>query len=110
MRRGQQHKKYVNGYEIKRYHDLFARLATRYLFLRINPDSFVNALGRRVDPTFDARVRIARVHLEQCLGRAERSDFTDADSLVTVKHLFYDYRGPPPPSIKRPLDTTDVSA
>lgn len=75
---------------MKRYHDLFARLSTRYLFLRINPDSFVDAEGQRVCVSFEERVCIARACLDALLVRAERGAFTDADPLVIVKHLFYD--------------------
>lgn len=91
----QQHKRYVAGYEVKRYHDLFARLSTRYLFLRINPDAFTDTEGRRVDPPFTDRVCEARACLDALLVRAEHGSFTDEDPLVIVQHLFYDGRRAP---------------
>ena len=85
------------GYEFTRYNDLVDRHLARYLFLRINPDAFVNRLGKRVDPPFEARVRIAAVRLVELIDRAERGAFAEADPLVVAHHLFYDAAPRPRP-------------
>jgi hypothetical protein len=49
-----QHKSYAAEYEESRYQDLFMDFSGRYVFLRINPDSFTKD-GVRCSPSFEER-------------------------------------------------------
>lgn len=88
-----EHKHYVDGYEIVRYHDLLMDFTGRFVFLRINPDGY-SQLGHHHNPRFEQRARIACAKLKEILGSVQRWGSslgpTDANaSLVEVHHLFY---------------------
>lgn len=88
-----EHKNYVEGYEIVRYHDLLMDFTGRFVFLRINPDAFRRA-GRHHNPPFEQRVAKACDRLKDILRSVQRWGSSlgpvDADaSLVEIHHLFY---------------------
>jgi len=80
-----QHRAYPPGYEDARYNDLFVDFSGRYVFVRVNPDSFLDAGGRRVDPDFAARLTAVVGMLHRFLQEGPRSA-----ELVEVHHCFYD--------------------
>ena len=79
-----QHKSYAAGYEDNRYNDLFLDFSGRYVFIRLNPDSF-RLGGVRHDPDIDERgpklVDLIDMYREKG---------PQTDDLVEVVHLFYD--------------------
>ncbi len=79
-----QHKSYAADYEEARYNDLFVDFSGRYLFLRINPDSFVRQ-GVRLNPPFEERCDTVLAEIERALAEGPQSD-----DLVEVRHYYYD--------------------
>jgi hypothetical protein len=84
-----QHKDRASEYEQERYNDLFMDFSGRYVFLRINPDSY-RVSGKKQDPVFEERLELVRAELEGILADVESNDMGADSGLVTVSHMFYD--------------------
>ena len=83
-----QHKAYKPDYEENRYNELVMDFTGRFVFLRINPDSFT-VRGQRRDPAFDERLQVAEDMLKSLLDKIKHGQ--GAQGLVEVVHLFYDH-------------------
>lgn len=81
-----QHKFYKPDYEANRYNDLVMDFTGRFYFLRINPDSFLQA-GERLNPSMDQRTPVVAAELDQIFQNI--ADDT-CDDLVRIEHVFYD--------------------
>ena len=81
-----QHKGYAEGYEEMRYNDLFVDYSGRYVFLRINPDSFWEE-GQKKDPPFEERQQIVMDQIHHLLDTGPQHP---EHRLVEVYSLFYD--------------------
>lgn len=82
-----EHKRYPANDEEARYNNLFLDFSGRYVFLRINPDEFVeSASGNIVDPPFEERLAAVCKKINDIVLKIKRGD---GDDLVTVHHMFY---------------------
>jgi len=79
-----QHKYYASDYEEERYNDLFVDFSGRYVFLRVNPDSF-KIQGHKVDPSFEERFSTVKRAIKIVIENGPLRD-----NLVEVHHVFYD--------------------
>ena len=53
-----QHKYYIKEKEIERYNDLFMDFSGKYIFIRYNPDKYIDKLGKSKNPMFETRMEI----------------------------------------------------
>lgn len=80
-----QHRSHNPCQDLARYSDLVMDFTGRFVFLRINPDSYKTA-GVRVNPSFQERLPVVEEKLRELLQAVDRP----TDQLVEVHHLFYD--------------------
>ena len=83
----EQHKKYIKGDGQNRYNDLFMDFSGKYIFIRYNPDKFIDKFNESKNPYFDTRMIV----LERCINKhIERINNYENEDLLEIHHLFYD--------------------
>ena len=82
-----QHKYCVKNDENKRYDDLFLDLSGKFIFIRYNPDKFVDKYGKSKNPMFETRMEVLEKSLNKHIERIENGENI---GLVEIHHLFYD--------------------
>ena len=82
-----QHKYYIKQDESDRYNDLFMGYSGKYIFIRYNPDKFIDKYGKARNPMFETRMDV----LENCITKhISRIHNCLNGELVEIYHLFYD--------------------
>jgi hypothetical protein len=51
-----QHKRYIKDQELHRYDDLFMDYSGKYIFIRYNPDKFIDKFSQSKNPYFETRM------------------------------------------------------
>ena len=82
-----QHKTYIKENENNRYDDLFMDFSGKYIFIRYNPDKFIDKYGVSKNPMFDTRMEVLEKSIDRHLERIQNELNKD---LVEIHHLFYD--------------------
>ena len=82
-----QHKYYIKEKEIERYNDLFMDFSGKYIFMRYNPDKYIDKLGKSKNPMFETRMEILEKSINKHIKRIENGENHD---LVEIHHLLYD--------------------
>ena len=82
-----QHKSYIKTNEQSRYDDLFMDFSGKYIFIRYNPDKFIDKYKASKNPFFETRMEVLEIMINKHVQRIERSENTD---LVEIHHVFYD--------------------
>ena len=82
-----QHKYYIKEKEIERYNDLFMDFSGKYVFIRYNPDKYIDKLGKSKNPMFETRMEILEKSINKHIKRIENGENHD---LVEIHHLLYD--------------------
>ena len=82
-----QHEYYIKEREKNRYDDLFMDLSGKYIFIRYNPDKYIDKFGKSKNPMFQTRMEVLEKSLNKHIKRVERGENTD---LVEIHHLFFD--------------------
>ena len=82
-----QHKHYIKQNESNRYDDLFMDFSGKYIFIRYNPDKFIDKYGISKNPMFDTRMDVLETSINKQMMRILNEENTD---LVEIHHLFYD--------------------
>ena len=82
-----QHKSYIKQRERDRYDDLFMDFTGKYIFIRYNPDRFIDKYQQRKNPFFETRMEALESAIARHIGRIEREENED---LLEIHHLFYD--------------------
>ena len=82
-----QHKYYIKEKEIERYNDLFMDFSGKYIFIRYNPDKYIDKLGKSKNPMFETRMEILEKSINKHIKRIENGENHD---LVEIHHLLYD--------------------
>lgn len=82
-----QHKSYIKANESIRYDDLFMDFSGKYIFLRYNPDKFVDKYGKCKNPFFDTRMEVLEQTIARHIHRIENDENID---LLEIHHIFYD--------------------
>ena len=82
-----QHKYYIKQKEIERYNDLFMDFSGKYIFIRYNPDKYIDKLGKSKNPMFETRMEILEKSINKHTKRIENGENED---LVEIHHLLYD--------------------
>lgn len=82
-----QHKSYSGNDEEDRYNDLFMAFSGKWVFIRFNPDSYVNERGRRVNPELKNRFSELLEEIEKQVNRIEQDENVE---LVEIIKLYFD--------------------
>ena len=82
-----QHKSYIKHNESNRYDDLFMDFSGKYIFIRYNPDKFLDKYGKTKNPMFDTRMEVLVKSLDKHTMRILNEENTE---LIEIHHLFYD--------------------
>jgi hypothetical protein len=82
-----QHKKYVKVDEEIRYDDLFMIHGGKFIFIRFNPDKFINKLGTKKNPYMKKRMEYLQKEIER---QMERINNEENNELLEIEYLFYD--------------------
>jgi len=82
-----QHKHYDEEDERIRYDDLVMVYTGKWIFIRYNPDKYMDSRGKRCNPQLATRLRRLGEEITHQIERITRGENTD---LLEVVHLFYD--------------------
>ena len=82
-----QHKYYIKENEANRYNDLFMDFSGKYIFIRYNPDKYIDKFGKSKNPMFDTRMEVLEKSIDKQLKRIANGE---NEELVEIHHLFYD--------------------
>lgn len=82
-----QHKRYVKSDEEIRYDDLFMIHGGKFIFIRFNPDQFINKLGTKKNPYMKRRMEYLQKEIER---QTERINNEENNELLEIEYLFYD--------------------
>lgn len=83
-----QHKKYDKNDEIFRYNDIYSYFSGKYIFIRYNPDPYINKNGEKVDPDWNVRFNTLKIEIDKHLRRIRKEE---NEELLEIHHLFYNY-------------------
>ena len=82
-----QHKYYIKNYEDNRYNDLFMDFSGKYIFLRYNPDKYIDKFGKSKNPMFETRMEVLEKSINKHINRILNEENKE---LIEIHHLFYD--------------------
>lgn len=82
-----QHKRYDVEDEKIRYDDLYMIHGGKFIFIRFNPDSYMNNFNDRVNPNIKHRIDDLKIEIEKHIERINNDDNSE---LLEVHYLFYD--------------------
>ena len=82
-----QHKSYDEMDEETRYDDLYMAFSGKWIYIRFNPDKYVNKSGTRKNPTIANRLYVLKDEIEKQMKRIENDENTE---LVERIYLYYD--------------------
>ena len=82
-----QHKSYDKMDEETRYDDLYMAFSGKWIYIRFNPDKYINKKGIRKNPTIANRLYVLKDEIEKQMKRIENDENTE---LVERIYLYYD--------------------
>jgi hypothetical protein len=82
-----QHKSYDKMDEETRYDDLYMAFSGKWIYIRFNPDKYINQKGTRKNPTIANRLYVLKDEIEKQMKRIENNENTE---LVERIYLYYD--------------------
>jgi hypothetical protein len=82
-----QHKSYDKMDEETRYDDLYMAHSGKWVYIRFNPDKYINQNGIRKNPTIAARLNVLKDEIDKQINRIEDEENTE---LVERIYLYYD--------------------
>ena len=82
-----QHKAYNEMDEETRYDDLYMAHSGKWIYIRFNPDKYINAQGIRKNPMIATRLEALKTEIEKQLERVEREENVE---LVERVYMYYD--------------------
>ena len=82
-----QHKSYIKESETSRYDDLFMDYSGKYIFIRYNPDKFIDKYNISKNPFFETRTDVLEHAIEKHINRINNYENNE---LLELYHLFYD--------------------
>ena len=82
-----QHRRYDNKDEVIRYDDLYMLHSGKFVFIRFNPDTYINQNGSKVNPYMKKRMIDLNGEIETQIDRINNEENTE---LLEIVYLFYD--------------------
>lgn len=81
-----QHISYDKQNEIDRYHDCYMALSGKMIFIRFNPDPFVDKKGAKQNPELNERLYALKKEVEKQISRIENEE---NEELLEVVYMYY---------------------
>ena len=82
-----QHKSYDKKDEEIRYDDLYMLHSGKFVFIRFNPDKYINSKNKSVNPMLYTRLPILKEEIEKQMDRIKKEENTE---LLEIIKLYYD--------------------
>ena len=82
-----QHKSYIKKDDNIRYDNLFMDFTGKYIFIRYNPDKFIDKYNTSKNPFFNTRMETLENFIDKHIPRIENEENIE---LLEIHHLFYD--------------------
>ena len=82
-----QHKYYDKIDEENRYNDLFMAYSGKWIFIRFNPDKYINKDGKNKNPLISTRLLALQIQMDKQISRIENNENTD---LIEVIYMYFD--------------------
>jgi len=82
-----QHKRYDKKDEKDRYEDLYMVFSGKWIFIRFNPDKYINKKGVRKNPIIARRLFRLKEEIEKQIKRIQNEENKE---LVEISYLYYD--------------------
>ena len=82
-----QHKSYDKKDEEIRYDDLYMLHSGKFIFIRFNPDKYINSKNKSVNPMIYTRLPILKEEIERQIDRIKNEENTE---LLEIFKLYYD--------------------
>ena len=82
-----QHKLYSIQDEQDRYNDLLSSFTFKYIFIRFNPDTYNNTIGKKCNPSISTRLSTLKEEIDKQIKRIENGENND---LLEIKYLYFD--------------------
>jgi hypothetical protein len=83
-----QHKGYNTKDEEDRYHDLYMIYSGKWLFIRFNPDSYLDDKNKRQNPKIESRYHSLLNEIKRQITRVQQGKNQE---LIEVYRLYFDY-------------------
>ena len=81
-----QHKSYDKKDEEIRYDDLYMIHSGKFVFIRFNPDKYINSKNKSVNPMLYTRLPVLKEEIERQIERIKNEENTE---LLEINHLYY---------------------
>ena len=82
-----QHKSYNKNDENSRYNDLFMAYSGKWIFIRFNPDKYINKEGKNKNPTIATRLSELKIQMDKQISRIENNYNSD---LIEIIYMYFD--------------------
>ena len=82
-----QHKSYSKTDEVSRYNDLFMAYGGKFIFIRFNPDKYIDKSGKKRNPMLVNRLPVLETEINKQITRIQNNENTE---LLEVIELYYD--------------------
>jgi hypothetical protein len=82
-----QHKSYDKKDEEIRYDDLYMLHSGKFIFIRFNPDKYINSKNKSVNPMIYMRLPVLKEEIEKQIDRIKNEENTE---LLEIIKLYYD--------------------
>jgi len=82
-----QHKRYKENDEEMRYDDLFMLHGGKFIFIRFNPDKFINSNNTEKNPYMKLRMPLLKNEIDKQIKRILDEE---NEELLEIYYLFYD--------------------
>ena len=76
--------------EMARYNDLMMTYTGKWIYIRFNPDSFINAQGRKHNPDMQQRLPVLISEIQKQICRIKSGEIHEKNEYVEIIYLFYD--------------------
>jgi hypothetical protein len=81
-----QHRRYIKNDEGNKYDDLFMDFSGKYIFIRYNPDKFIDKYGKSKNPMFNIKMEVLEKIIHKYTNKI--NNYKNKD-LVKIHHIFY---------------------
>ena len=76
--------------EMARYNDLMMTYTGKWIYIRFNPDSFINVQGRKHNPDMQQRLPVLISEIQKQICRIKSGEIHEKNEYVEIIYLFYD--------------------
>ena len=84
--------KFYSGYNKKdeeiRYNDLVMSYTCKWIFIRFNPDSYIDNRGKKQNPKLETRLKVLKDVIDEQIRRIENDN--DNTELIEIIKIYYD--------------------